>query len=594
MTTLSEVVSRMRAALALSEPELDTTVGTPVRKIIDAVGEVIAEAYVDKYLFDYQYDIDAKAGADLDEFVRLFGMSRFPAKRATGIVTFERNTPATTDILIPTGVQVTTTGATPVVAQTTSPALIVIGQSSVDVPVQATTAGTPGNVVANSLRYRTVPLAGITSFTNPGPLTGGADAESDAALRQRFTQTLFRNMAGTESMFLATALNDPDVTKAVVIGAIQTWRETIEVSGGTATSAVTTARHVYPDSSSFGTDLEGGAILTPGVHYTFNTGTNPPTITVIDPDAAPDGIYELSFEYVPSASRNDPTNGITNRVDLYVTGQRLETAVESLTFRTGRTFNTTGGSPLNRTNFQRLDMSNPQTGNYFIAFSMAPVIDPAPDQTIVINGVTYTEGTDFHLVNDISREGGTRGSLSGIELVAVANGGTKAIPADGTSFTADYIFNAVPGDVEQAVREWRLITTDVRVHQATPVYLDLHFALIYDPGYTEASLRPAIEAALTQFLSGIEFSGLVQVSDLLDVVKRVRGVDAVRFLTSSDHATEYAIQRVSPGGTVLTTYATNVGGQIRRALDVKVGEHEYPVLNSVTLFQRALNNFGAV
>jgi hypothetical protein len=60
--TVNDIVSRMRAALSLSEPDLDTTVGTPTRKILDAVGEVIAEAYVDRSLLTYQYDIDSKTG----------------------------------------------------------------------------------------------------------------------------------------------------------------------------------------------------------------------------------------------------------------------------------------------------------------------------------------------------------------------------------------------------------------------------------------------------------------------------------------------------------------------------------------------------
>lgn len=593
--TLNEIVSKMRQAMALSEPDLDTSIGTPIRKILDVVGEVIAEAYVDTHLLDYQYDVYAKSGADLDEFVRLFGFARYPAKRATGLVTFERNAAATQDILIPMGSQVTTQGANPVIVQTTSPALLVQGATSVDVPVQAVEGGTLGNVPANSLRYRVSAFSGITSFSNPAALTGGADAESDSALRVRFIQTVFRNMAGTESMFLATALNDPSVSMATVLGATKTWRESLEVVANTTTSTIQGARHVYPDSEAFGPNLDGGGILIPGVHYEFNPTADPPTVTILDGDAAPDGVYELQFEYVPEASRNDPSNGVTNRIDIYVNGQRPTAATESLTFDSDRVFDTTVNSPMNRLNFRRADNSHPVAGNYFIAYAQGPVLDPSTTQSITINGVTYVENTDYFLVNDITREGGTSSSMSGIELKSAANGAANAIPPNGSSFQVDYLFNAVPGDVEQAVREWRLITTDVKVHQATPVYLDLHLAIVYGPGFNEGNVRPALEAGLNAYISSIGFSGLVQVSDLLEVAARTPGVDAVRFLTSSDHATKYAVQRVTAdGATVLQTYATSVAGQIRRALDVQVAADEYPMLHQVALTTKARNTFGAV
>lgn len=879
--TLNDIVSQMRSALSLSEPDLDTTIGTPTRKIIDVVGETIAEAYVDKYLLEYQYDIDAKSDADLDEFVRLFGFTRFPAKRASGMVTFERTTASPADILIPVGSQITSTGGSSVVVQTVTPALLVTGETSIDIPVQALVGGTTGNVPANSLRFRVSPLAGISSFTNTVALTGGADAESDDQLRSRFIRTIFRNMAGTEcqppgtlvlvpragrhqrvqmeyvpieslaegdkvvswgsgtllrrgrtvqgitsrdysghlvvvrtedgrvskytpnhrclvkigpalagkhyvymqrrgtsfrigktsegrydregrvcnasgiaglmisqgsdeawvlsvhdtasealvaekyaawqfniptslfratvrqgdliqegldvfwrkvgdltaqaegclssfgrmiehplvkkgtrslwsratevracnlldgtelidadavvgssqqfdvryvpaqvtsefyegpvwsldvdgphtyisdgfathnSMFLATALNDPDVAIANVLGAIETYRESVEVVGGTVTSTIINARYVYPDSQFFGANIDGGDILTPGVHYTMSTNV-PPVVTITDPITAPDGVYELQFEYVPQASRNDPLNGVTNRVDVYVTGTRATEATEMLVFRSARIFDTTVGSPLNRDNFQRIDASKPMAGNYFITLSMSPVIDPSSADTIIIGGVTYNEGIDYFLVNDATRTGGAPGSLSGVEFLSTANGQTKAIPADGLTFQVDYIFNAIPRDVETAIREWRLITTDVRVHQAKPVYLDLHFALMYSTGYSEASVRPNLEGNLATYIAGLGFNAVVQVSDLLEVAHQTQGIDAVRFLTSSDNATAYAIQKVSAADTLLITYATNVAGQIRRAFDVQVSDDEYPTLNSVTMVTKARNTFGAV
>lgn len=600
-SSIPEYVQRMRDALAVSDPDLDTSIGTTARKIIDAVGEVAAEVSVDKYLLDYQYDLEAKTGADLDDFVALFGFTRLAAKRSTGAVVFERETAsATTNILIPMGTQIATDDSLPVVVSTLVPAVLPIGQSSVSVPVQAVLGGAQGNAPAFSLQRRVTPLNGVNSFTNPVALSGGADAESDEQLRLRFKRTVFRNLAGTEQMFLGVALDDEAVTHANVLGAARRRREQVEIVSGAASSTLVDAKYVYPDSSVFGADLDGGGILTPGVHYDFTPGP-PAAVSVLDGNAAPDGIYEFEYDYTPEASRNDPATGVTNRVDVYVNGDRPTTAAESAIFQTARVFSATPADPLNVAAFERESGASPVAGNYFIALAFAPVTDPAPDGTVTIAGITYTQDVDFWLVNDVSASGGTPQSLSGIELRSPANGATQPMPPDGSVFNLEYLFNAVPRDVESAVRAWRLITTDVRVHQARRVLLNLNLAVIFASGYSEAVVRPELEDSLSRFVAQIGFNGVVQVSDLLGVAHRVPGVDAVRFLTSADPwldpddaSTHYAIEQVNPFGDVLRRFATNTPGQTERAIDVILSDDETPVFNQVNLAVKAQNSFGSV
>lgn len=596
--SVNEIVARMRQALALSDPDVDTTIGSPVRKILDAVGEVIAEAGVDAYLLDYQYDIDAKQGSDLDDFVRLFGFTRFPAKRAVGSVTFERSTAATEEILIPLGTQLSTEGAAPIVVQTTTPALMVIGDTAITVPVQAVVGGAQGNVPANSIRRRLTEFEGVTSFTNTVALSGGADPETDEQLRDRFKRTVFRGMAGTEHMFLGIALDDESVTQANVLGASKKYRETIQTVSGTATSSnpSTNIRYTYANSSVMGPDIEIGDILTPGVHYEFDHTQNPPVITLLGPMA--DGVFELEYEYVPWASRNDPENGVTNRVDVWVNGSRPTEAAEIAIVDTARVFDTTPGSPFNRANFLREDAETmPTAGNFFVPFSFAPVIDASVDDVIEIDGQEYVEGTDYWLVNDVTQFGGTPISLSGIEIRSVANGGAFE-PSDGDIFDAHYLFNEVPRDIEVAARAWRLVTTDLRVHQAVPVYLNFFLAVIYNAGYPPDSVNPLIESELGQFIANIGFNGVLQISDILEVVHRVDGVDAVRLLTDDDGYEDedtnphWAIERVSPLGNFLHRYSN--GGTPDRAVDVIFGDHEYPLFNSVVVVPKAQNTFGPV
>lgn len=593
--SVEQIVDQMRQSLALADPDVDTTIGSPVRKIFDAVGEAIAEADVDQYLLDYQYDIDAKTGGDLDDFVRLFGFSRFPAKRATGMVTFERATPAPETIMIPLGTQLSTEGVAPVIVQTITPALLITGDTIITVPVQAVIGGSAGNVPANALRRRLTPIEGITSFANSVALSGGADAEDDDQLRERFKTTVFRGMAGTEHMFLGISLDDEAVTHASVIGPSKKFRETVEVVAGNAVSTLPAANiaFVYPDSSVVGADIDIGDILNIGVHYTFNDAANPPEIDSIDSVNMPDGVYDLEYEYVSTASRNDLVNQITNRIDVYVNGVRSTDATEILAFDSALKFNTTGGSPLNRLNFLRGDgLTVPVANNFIVPFAFSPVIDPAKTDSLLIDTDTYVEDTDFWLINDITNVGNAPGSLSGIEIKSIANGATFE-PTDLDTINLDYLFNAVPRDIELAAQAWRMITTDLKVHAAQAMYLDIFLAIIFDSGYPQATVTPEIEAELSRHIATLGLNGVVQVSDLLEMVSRVDGVDAVRFLTNADDAVNYAIQRVSPDGlTVITTYDN--GGTPKRAIDVIAGDDEYPLFNSVTIIPQAQNTFGAV
>jgi hypothetical protein len=252
MASADDIAAQIRASLTISDPDLDTSVGTTTRKIIDAVSESIGEAYVDNHMMTYQYDINSKIGSDLDTFTQLFGISRLAAKRATGTVVFTRPTGDTTSpVFIPINTQVQTSAQTPVVFITVTSATIQIGQRSVLVPVQAALGGPQGNVAAGSITSIVSPLVGVTSVTNIEAPTGGEDQETDDALRDRWRKTVFRSLAGTGQMYLGIALDDPDCYAANVIGASSTYTEQLQISSGAATSDIDPAsvKFIYPRSA---------------------------------------------------------------------------------------------------------------------------------------------------------------------------------------------------------------------------------------------------------------------------------------------------------------------------------------------------------
>jgi hypothetical protein len=253
-------------------------------------------------------------------------------------------------------------------------------------------------------------------------------------------------------------------------------------------------------------------------------------------------------------------------------------------------FNNTAGSPLNRSRFRRDNESLPVGGNLLIPLAFVPVLDVSIDDVIVINGNMYNEGEDYYLINDVSETGGTPRSLSGLEWKVAANGGTN-VPATGTPFVLKYVFDRIPRDVEEMIESWHLLVTDVAVHQARFVRLNFHLAVILERGYILEAVESLVMQALGSYITGLGFSGVLQISDIIEVVHGVPGVDAVRFLNSADDAVNYAIQRVSNVGEVLSTY--DDGNVPARVIDVFTSDADVPVLNDVRIIVRAQNSFGS-
>jgi uncharacterized phage protein gp47/JayE len=730
------ISSQMVSALGVTIPDLDTSIGTPTRKILDAVAEVIAEAYVDQFFLGYNYDITSLSGSALDDFVNLFGMTRLTARRATGVVTFAAPAAATQATSVPAGTAISTNDSPPVTFVTLITGVMPIGAISIDVPVIAQIGGSAGNVPPNAIAGFSTPLSGFSTVANTAATSGGSDAESDDALRTRFENTVFRNMAGTEQMFLGVAQENPQTSLANVIGAAKTHLEQIQITGGTGQSTVQAAKYIYPFNYVFGPSIADQDILNPGIHYTFNaapgftianpgaptvatrttggtiasgvhrfykiawgntigttvasaeaaaavtttaassvlvtlatpppqvkwiyiygssaTGTEallavvpagtpswidttgaagtsaPPvtnttgyysaTVTSIDAVNCPDGIYDLQFQYVPIASRNDPVNGITNKIDIYVEGVDAQSATDTVIWPapgSAISFNSTIGDPLNFINYAHPDLTLPTPGNYFLALTFTPVVQLPTTITISalggtpvagssstvgsiiysadagtgtdVGAITYYLGIDYFLVNNITAVGGSPHSNSGIEWRSVANGGNP-IPQVNMQLPVTYTYNAVPREIETAIQRWRLVTTDVWVHQGNQMLLNTTFVVVLAGGYTSDSVLGDVQTALQAIFSSVGFDGILSASELLTAVGQVAGIQAVRFATQADAtaagSTSWAIQQVNLAAGLIQTFAYN-----GRATDVYFTDDTIPIFNAASLYVRAFNTY---
>lgn len=606
-TTQADIASQMRAALAATMPELDTSVGTPAAKILDAVAGSIADAYVDNQLLTYTYDIDSKTDADLDAFCQLFGIARLPAKRASGTITFTRGAENTDAIVfIPINFQITSSTDTGIIFQTVTGATMDVGVTSVTVPIQAVDAGPSGNIGPNLINNMSSPIQGVASVTNVSSTSGGMDQETDSALRARWKATVFRSMAGTEDMFLGIALNDPDCFAANVVTATKLVREQIQVASGTATSTVNDAKYVFGTPVSFGTDIDNGVVFVPGHDYTFNP-TIPPTITVNSSTAIPNGtIADLEYEYTPVASRSDPANAIVNRIDVWCAGSRPVSAQQSMVFRNTKVFASSGTYNLN--NFVHPDGTHPTSGNIFLPLAFGPILTMSP--TLVIGSTTYGHATTanpmgtvtggityaYRIVHDNTASGWASGSTFGLEWNAAnvpANNAVFTVGADGA-----YTYNEVPLSVQREIDSWRLAGTDAVAHQAASILLRFSLAVMYDRISYPPQVNQAMDAALSGWLNSLGLNSVVQVSDVIQVLHNVPGVDNVRFLNGSDwpgwtsgtsNSYQVGIQQISSSGTVLTSYVDSTG----RPKDIVLTDSQVPQFGASVYQQKATNSFGS-
>ena len=123
------------------------------------------------------------SGEQLDLHGAQRGVTRGEAEKATGVVSFSRYLPLSLDLVVPKGTVCATSGEPVVEYQTTEDAVLVSGQLTVDIPVEAVVAGASGNAAAGYVTTLVNAPVGINYAANETAITGGKDPEDDDASR---------------------------------------------------------------------------------------------------------------------------------------------------------------------------------------------------------------------------------------------------------------------------------------------------------------------------------------------------------------------------------------------------------------------------
>ena len=367
MADTTGVLARLQAALSVYDPTWDVSVGTATYKILEAVAQEIANANNNSILQTYSYDITTKTGSELDAFANLFGIYRQLGKRASGMVTFSTSVAATTSISIPIGTQVavpiSSTYPTSIIFATTAPAVIGIGDSSVDVPVVAVIGGATGNVPTGAITSVVTTLFGVTGVINYSPTSGGINTESDSALQGRWTATVFSNNTGTQGKYEITALQDPNVSLVNSIGQQSFYDEQLQVQSTiTVTASGTTAPLQFIAAS--GTTVNG-------ITYSVNTvvsgvtitGSGSPSALQTALNAAINGIFP---SMVVASGSPFTVSGINSATNLTTSGNAFSiTSAYALPYRLVLTGTTNASGVTTNGAFQFYDFiasKNPDVG----------------------------------------------------------------------------------------------------------------------------------------------------------------------------------------------------------------------------------------
>ena len=207
LQSFSTLLQNMSAGLQGGAAQvIDLSVGSVLRSLLEANASIALwmQWLVLKVLSATR--AATSVGPDLDSWMADFSMARLPNAPSQGNVTFGRYTIGLS-ATIPVGTVVRTVDGNQsfaVVEDQSNPAwsgqsayLIASELASILLPVQALSSGSVGNVVAGAIGLLGTPIPGIDYVTNVTGFYNGLDAESDVALRARFTLYVNSRSLGT-------------------------------------------------------------------------------------------------------------------------------------------------------------------------------------------------------------------------------------------------------------------------------------------------------------------------------------------------------------------------------------------------------------
>jgi uncharacterized phage protein gp47/JayE len=159
----------------------------------------------------------------------------------------------------------------------------------------------------------------------------------------------------------------------------------------------------------------------------------------------------------------------------------------------------------------------------------------------------------------------------------------------GKQFTAvNYIYDSNVSDLQAIMDKHKQVTTDVLVHRAKPRYFKPYVAVMYTPGISKDVVDASIAESLSVYFNNQYFGAAIQMSDILQTIHNVPGVDNVRWQSDQD-TSKHKVEEVNLDGTSLQTGTKYIDS------DFFIQDSELsqaPTTNSVNIVRRAAGTWG--
>lgn len=325
LQSFAQLIANQAAAIQSQATALiDFTIGSIMRAFIEGVASVCLWL---ESLIVYVLSLtraQTSTGTDLDSWMAQFTVKRLSSSFSSGAVTFARFSASVAGLIPvspPTIVRTIDGSQTYTVTldptnQAYSLALngyvLPIGVSSVTVPVVANIPGPAANAAIGAIGLITSSTPGIDTVTNAAALTGGALAETDAALLARFPSFI-------ASLSEATKIAIGFAITSLQLGAEYTIIENMDPTGATVYGffLVTVDDGTGTPSQAL-LNAAGAAVETTravGVRY----GVLPPIITNV---IVSFGI-NVALGYDPNATAGAAGNAVTAYINMLPLGTGL-------------------------------------------------------------------------------------------------------------------------------------------------------------------------------------------------------------------------------------------------------------------------------
>lgn len=423
-------------------------------------------------------------------------------------------------------------------------------------------------------------------------LTNGTLDPGSAEFYRPFVDWVFNPKAVSSSTPPAFAINTIYTVGQTVVGTNGSTYDFVVTQAGTSAGSAPTWPTALDATVTSGT-VKFQNVGATGRQVDISPGIGArPNVTFLGDQAAdgsprfpyglePGEIALLEHQYMSKNSRNDFGLGIMNCIDVYVNGGEPKT-VSSVQVMPGVSNQLQNGAAhvakwiyQKQTapkviNFRRaLDGREARVGNRIMPLYWQPVIE-VPDQ-ITIGLDTYlranyynpADGTYYNaiqpngsflaidkahyaMVEEMNGLYGTVRARNGIEWFSTGHTGYSVglrsvggvMSATGNYYVAHegeqfdvvgYAYDQNIG-VSQALQESKSqVTDDILVHRALKRYFKVYITVMYSPGATQNIVNAGISAALSVFFENQFYGAAIQLSDILQAIHNVPGVDNVRW-----------------------------------------------------------------